>query len=77
MTTRLPMSVEVLRNPSQERLRALALEHTPACSETACDNLVKVSRNKARMARYTYVIAPETDSEIYSHQVMPRDRARR
>ena len=75
MTTRLPMSVEVLRNPSQERLRALALEHTPACSETACDNLVKVSRNKARMARYTYVIAPETDSEIYSHQVMPRDRA--
>ena len=75
MTTRLPRSVEILKNPSQERLRALALAHTPACSETACNNLVKVSRNKARMARYTYVIAPESEAEAYSHKVMAREKA--
>ena len=53
--THLPFlfSVERITNPSQSDLRALALKHTPAVFETECGNLVKVSRNKARMAKYT------------------------
>ena len=54
---------------------ALALKHTPAVFETECGNLVKVSRNKARMAKYTYIIAPESDRSRYSSQVMDRSEA--
>ncbi len=66
---------EILLNPSQDVLRSLALKHTPAISETACGNLNKVSRNKARMAKYTYVIAPEADAALYSAAVIDRSRA--
>ena len=68
-------SVRVLTNPSQNTLRELALKHTPAVFETACGNLVKISRNKARMAKHTYIIAPPEDREKYSCQVMERSAA--
>lgn len=70
-----PFSATYRTNLSQDALRALALEHTPAIRETALGNLVKVSRNKARMAAYTYVIADPSDAHRYSHQVMPRAQA--
>lgn len=75
--THLPFlsSVERITNPSQSDLRVLALKHTPAVFETECGNLVKVSRNKARMAKYTYIIAPESDRSRYSSQVMDRSEA--
>jgi phosphoenolpyruvate carboxykinase (ATP) len=70
-----PFDVEYLTNPSQEQLRAMALEHTPCTFETAQGNLNKVTRNKARMAKFTYVVAPDSDVTAYSHQVLDRNRA--
>lgn len=68
-------SVNILKNPTQAVLREMALQHTPAVFETACGNLVKVSRNKARMAKFSYIIAPESDRHLYSSQVMDRAQA--
>ena len=70
-----PYNVEYLTNLSQERLRDLALENTPFTQLTAQGNLNKVSRNKARMAKHTYVIAPQSDAALYSAKTMPRERA--
>lgn len=63
-------SANILRNPSQEELRTLTLKHTPAAQKTKYGNINKVARNKARMAAYTYVIAPTSDAAKFSHQVM-------
>ena len=51
--------VTYLENPSQEELRALTLEHTPAVLRTGVGSLNKLTRNKARMAKYTYVITAD------------------
>ena len=51
-----PFAVEYLENPSQEELRTLAFEHTPATQRTIAGTVNKVARNKARMAKYTYVL---------------------
>jgi len=67
--------VKTIVNPSQDELRALALEHTPAVSQTAHGNLVKVAKNKARKAQWTYVIAPQSDADKYSCKVIDRDLA--
>lgn len=70
-----PYPVEYLTGLSQEQLREFALEHTPCTFVSAQGNLNKVSRNKARMAKFTYVIAPESDKDQYSQNVMPAERA--
>lgn len=70
-----PYPVEYLTNPSQELLRELTLEHTPAVAETSCGNIVKVSRNKARQAKFTYIIDTPDNAEKYSHQLMHPDQA--
>lgn len=67
--------VPSLRNPSQAQLQTLALQHTPSVQRTAHGNCVKISRNKARMAQCTYVIAPMSEAGRYSHQVMDRTQA--
>ena len=70
-------NVEYLRDLSQDQLRELALENTPAIAVTAQGNLNKVSRNKARMAKFTYVIAPESDAALYSQNTITRAEADR
>jgi len=70
-----PYPVEYLVNPDQKTLRDLALSHTPAVFKSDVGNLNKVSRNKARMAKYTYIIDEDSESGRYSHQVMPPQRA--
>ncbi len=70
-----PFDVRYLTNPPQVELRSLALDHTPCVFETAYGNIMKVSRNKARMAKYTYVIDSLDNSYLYSHQVMERPQA--
>lgn len=70
-----PYSVEVLHNPSQGQLRRMAVEDTPCCSETGLGNIDKVSRNKARMAKYTYVIDPQGDPDAYSHRTIDPGKA--
>ena len=76
MTTQLhPFRAEYLTNPPQEVLRKLAKEHTPAIHETAAGNLDKVARNKARMAKYTFVLASADRASEFSHQTMDRAEA--
>jgi phosphoenolpyruvate carboxykinase (ATP) len=71
----IPYDVEVLVDPSQGRLRELALEHTPFCTRTADGSINKIARNKSRVAEYTYVIDRHGDPAAFSHQTIPPDRA--
>jgi len=69
-----PFSVEYLENPSQEALRALTLEYTPAVLKTAVGSLNKVSRNKARQAKFTYIVT-DTARGDWSHKTLSRAEA--
>ena len=71
-----PFDVNYIVNPSQDQLRELALMHTPCTFVSAYGNLMKVSRNKARMAKYTYIIDTKENAHLYSHQVIDPDHAR-
>ncbi len=67
-----PFDVEYIENPSQAELRELALEHTPCVQKTIVGSINKVTRNKARMAKYTYIIDTE---DRWSHQTIDPARA--
>lgn len=62
-------------NPSQEELRSLALQHTPAVIKTRYGSLNKISRNKARMAKWTYIIAEESQKELFSGNIISPGKA--
>jgi len=66
--------VSYIENPTQEQLRKLAELHTPATMRTSAGSINKVSRNKARMAKYTYIIE-DGDSSSWSHQTISSDKA--
>ena len=66
-------AVSYTENPSQDALRALALEHTPCVEKTATGSLNKISRNKARMAKYTYIV--DGASGNWSCEVIAKDKA--
>jgi phosphoenolpyruvate carboxykinase (ATP) len=68
-----PFDVEYIENPSQPELRELALAHTPCVQKTAVGSINKVTRNKARMAKYTYIIDTE---DRWSHQIIDPAKAR-
>lgn len=68
-----PFDVEYIDNPSQSELRELAVEHTPNVQRTKTGSINKVSRNKARMAQYTYIIDTE---DRWSHQIIDPAKAR-
>ncbi len=68
-----PFDVEYIENPTQIELRDLALAHTPCVQRTAVGSINKVSRNKSRVAMYTYVIDTE---DRWSHQIIDPERAR-
>ncbi len=72
---RRPYAVKYHSGLSQAALRDLTLKHTPYVFQTTTGSIVKMTRNKARMAKYTYVVAPKKDAERYSHQLMQRDQA--
>lgn len=67
--------VPVLVNPDQDALRALALTHTPGVLRSAVGNLNKISRNKSRMARFTWIIAPSDQAAQHSGQLIEPARA--
>ena len=46
----IPYKVKVIDNPSQEDLRGLSAYHVPHVYRSACDNLNRITRCKARMA---------------------------
>jgi phosphoenolpyruvate carboxykinase (ATP) len=62
-------------NPGQDALRSLALKHTPAILETGVGSLNKLTRNKARMAQYTYIIADDPPAGAWSQKTISRARA--
>ncbi len=68
-----PFDVEYIENPSQAELRELALAHTPCVQKTAVGSINKITRNKARMAKYTYIIDTQ---DRWSHQIIDPDKAR-
>ena len=68
-----PFDVEYIENPTQAELRSLALEYTPCVQTTAVGSINKVTRNKARMAKYTYIIDTE---DRWSHQIIAPEKAR-
>ncbi len=70
-----PFDINYLINPTQDHLRELAITHTSCTIITDHGNLMKVSRNKARMAKYTYVIDDEVNADQYSHQVISPAKA--
>ncbi|MBI4367389.1 MAG: phosphoenolpyruvate carboxykinase (ATP) [Deltaproteobacteria bacterium] len=69
------LNTRIRRNPTQQELRALALQYTPAMIETRCGNLNKIARNKARMAQATYLIADEARAAEFSGKVMNPGKA--
>lgn len=71
----LPYAVNIQSNPDQATLRKLALEHTPYCVQTSYGNICKTARNKARMAKYTYVIDRDNSPERYSHATIEPAKA--
>jgi phosphoenolpyruvate carboxykinase (ATP) len=70
-----PYNVKYVADPTQDELRELALKFTPAIMKTAYGNINKFSRNKARMAKYTYCIAPESDKGKYSGNIIDSAKA--
>jgi phosphoenolpyruvate carboxykinase (ATP) len=70
-----PFKVDYIENPSQERLRQLALEHTPAVLQSGVGSIDKISRNKARMAQYTYIICEPGQEDRWSHKTIGREKA--
>jgi len=67
--------ITYFENPVQDALRALALKHTPAILETRVGSINKLTRNKARMAKYTYVIADDAPEGDWSQKTISRARA--
>ncbi|MGB2697047.1 MAG: phosphoenolpyruvate carboxykinase (ATP) [Candidatus Zixiibacteriota bacterium] len=70
-------NVKYITDPTQDQLREIALKSTPAIMKTAYGNLNKLTKNKARMAKYTYIIAPESEKNNYSGNVIDPDKAKK
>lgn len=68
-----PFDVEYIENPTQAELRELAFEHTPCVQRTAVGTVNKVTRNKSRVAQYTYIIDTQ---DRWSHQIIDPDKAK-
>ncbi len=68
-----PFDVEYIENPTQAELRELAFAHTPCVQKTAVGSINKVTRNKARMAKFTYIIDTQ---DRWSHQIIDPVKAR-
>ena len=68
-------NVRYIKNPSQDDLKALTQIHEVGVFLTAHGNLNKLTRNKARMANYTYIIAPDNEVDRYSHKIMNPGKA--
>jgi phosphoenolpyruvate carboxykinase (ATP) len=76
-SSRIPYSVRIIDNPTQEELRELSRHHVPHAYRSNVGNLNRITRCKARMAQSTYVIADPSDQGLYSAKVMPPERAQR
>jgi phosphoenolpyruvate carboxykinase (ATP) len=71
-----PYNVKYITDPAQKELRELALKHTPAIMKTAYGNIDKLSRLKARMAKFTYCVAPESEKNNFSGNIIDPAKAK-
>jgi phosphoenolpyruvate carboxykinase (ATP) len=71
-----PFDVKYIENPTQDELRALALQHTPSVIKTKQGSIVKVSRNKNRVAKLTYLIATPEEAKQFNIQAIDPAKAR-
>ncbi len=69
-----PFNINYIENPTQDKLKELSLQCTPLAELTSNGSVNKNTRNKARMAKYTYIV---TDSNIsdWSHQTISTKNA--
>jgi phosphoenolpyruvate carboxykinase (ATP) len=70
-----PYNVNYLTDPSQKELRELTLKHAPTIMETAYGNIDKITRLKARKAKLTYCMAPESEKDNFSGPIIDPDKA--
>lgn len=68
-------NVRYLVDPGPDELRELTLKHARAVITTAYGSLDKITHNKARMAKWTYVIAPECERSSFSGGIIDPGRA--
>ncbi len=73
--TEKPYNVKYITDPSQKELRDLALKHAPSLMETAYGNINKITRLKARKAKLTYCLAPESDKDNFSGPIIDPAKA--
>jgi len=71
-----PFEVRYLENPTQDELRKLTLEHTPAVIRTRQGSIVKDSRNKNRMAKCTYLVATPDEAKNFTMQAIDPAKAK-
>lgn len=71
----IPDGVEMIDNPDQESFRELTLKYGPASMKTAYGNMLKLTRNKARKAEYTYIVAEEGNAKLFSSKTITREKA--
>jgi|GEM_PF-112768 len=69
-----PFDIEYIDNPDQATLRDLSAAHTPSLLTTKVGSLNKVTRNKARMAKYTYILS--TDGDAWSQNIIDPAKGR-
>ena len=72
-----PYNVKYITDPTQDELREIAMKSCPAIMKTAYGNVNKLTKNKARMAQYTYIISPESEKNNYSGNIIDPDKAKK
>lgn len=73
--TQKPYNVKYIIDPTQGELRDLTLKHAPTILKTAYGNIDKITRLKARKAKLTYCIAPESEKNNFSGAVIDPAKA--
>jgi phosphoenolpyruvate carboxykinase (ATP) len=70
-----PFNVKYISNPSQGEIRKLALENIKTCLISSYGNINRITLRKARMEKYTYIIAEKGEESKYSSKIMTPEQA--
>ena len=70
-----PFNVKYIVNPSQAEIRKLALENIKTCLVSSYGNINRITLRKARMEKYTYIIAERGEESKYSSKIITPDDA--
>ncbi len=70
-----PYNVKYIVNPTQDALREFAMKSSPNMLVSYYKNLNKITRNKARMAKRTYIIDDPVNKDQYSSRVIDPEKA--